>query len=185
MKMKSDGVFNSMFLIFDEVKPDISLDNNKDKIIKKGNSLKQGISLILENDESNIITYLISNKINASLLVTKETINANPYFEQINNDFNNYNEVEKLLNKNKINTNICIINRNNKELCIRNKKYIIEPTHILKSNNLINIKKTITSGDIILIKDSVSIDDLDYLISYIKSKGLNIIKLSELINEKS
>ena len=184
IKMKSDGVFNSLFLIFDDIKPNISIEDNKDKIISKGNELKKGISLILENDESNIITYLISNKINASLLVNKTTINANPFFEQINNDYSNYNEVEKILNKHKINTNICIINRNNKEQCIRNKKYIVEPTHILKPNNLINIKNKIASGDIILIKDSVSIDDLDYLIKYIKSRGLNIIKLSELIKEK-
>ena len=185
IKMKSDGVFNSLFLCFDDVKPQITLDDNKDKIIKKGNELKQGISLILENDESNITTYLISNKINSSILINKDTFNTNPYFEQINNDFNNYNEVEKLLNKNKINNNICILNRNNKELCIRNKKYIIEPTYILKSNNLVSIKNKITSGDIILIKDNVSIDDLDYLINYIKSRGLKVLKLSELIKEKS
>jgi hypothetical protein len=184
MKMKSDGVFNSLFLIYDDIKPNISLSNNKDKIIKKGNSNKKAISLILENDESNIITYLISNKINASLLVNKTTINANPYFEQINNDFNNYNEVEKLLNKSKLNTNICLLNRNNKELCIKNNKYLIEPTFILNSNNLINIKNKITSGDIILIKDNVSIENVDYLINYIKSKGINIIKLSDLIKEK-
>ena len=184
MKMKSDGVFNSLFLIYDDIKPDISLNNNKDKIIKKGNSNKKAISFILENDESNIITYLVSNKINASLLINKNTINSNPFFEQINNDFNNYNEVEKLLNKSKLNTNICLLNRNNKELCIKNNKYLIEPTYIFKSNNLINIKNKITSGDIILIKDSVSIEDLDYLINYIKSKGINIIKLSDLIKEK-
>ncbi len=185
IKMKSDGVFNSLFLCFDDIKPNITLDNNKDKIIKKGNELKQGISFILENDESNIITYLVSNKINASLLINKDTINSNPFFEQINNDYNNYNEVEKILNKHKLNTNICILNRNNKELCIRNKKYIIEPTYILKPNNLVNIKNKITSGDIILIKDNVSIDDLDYLIKYINSRGLKILKLSELIKEKN
>ncbi len=185
IKMKSDGVFNSLFLVFDDIKPNISLDNNKDKIITKGNEQKKGISLIIDNDNSNIITYLISNKINTSILINKDTFNNNPYFEQINNDYNNYNEVEKLLNKNRINTNICILNRTNKELCIRNKKYIIEPTHILKSNNLVSIKNKITSGDIILIKDSVSVDDLDYLIKYINNRGLKILKLSELIKEKN
>ena len=185
MRMKSDGIFNSMFLSFDEIKPDISIENNKDKIILKGNKKKGGVSFILENDESNIITYLTSNKIDADILIDTNSFNSNPIFEQINNDFNNYHEVEKKLNKSKINTNICILNRSNKQICLRNKKYIVEPTYIFNSSNLVTLKNKINSGDIILIKDSVSIDDLKYLIQVIKSKGLNIIKLSELINEKS
>ena len=184
MKMKSDGIFNSIFLVMDNIKPDISINNNKDKIINKGNEGKQAISFILEDDESNIITYLIANKIDASLLVNKNSINANPYFEQINNDFEYYDKVEKILNKNKNNTNICLIGRNNKNFCLRHKKYLVEPTQILSSSNLITVKNKLSSGDIILIKNSVFVDDLSYLIQYIKSKDLKIIKLSELIDEK-
>lgn len=184
MKMKSDGVFNSIFLSFDDIKPEISLSNNKDKIINRGNKNKNAISFILENDETNVVTYLISNKINSDILVNKSSINQNKFFEQINNDFNNYSDVEKMLNKNKINTNICLISRNNKEYCIRNKKYLVEPTYVLNSSNLVTIKNKISSGDIILIKDNVSIDDVSYLVNYINSKGLKIIKLSELISEK-
>lgn len=183
MKMKNYKTFNSLFLITDSIKPDISLDNNKDKIIIKGNSNKQAISFIIENDESNIITYLISENVSASLLVNRESVNHNKKFEQINNDFNNYDIVEKILNKDKTNTNICILNRNNKNFCIRHKKYIVEPTLIFNSSNLVTIKNKVTSGDIILIKDNVSIDDLSYLINYIRGKNLNIIKLSELISE--
>ena len=184
MKMKSDGVFNSLFLSFDDIKPNISIDNNKDKIIKQGNPNKQGISFIIENN-NNIINYFTNNKIDASILITKDNINVNTNLELINNDFNNYNEVETMLNKHKKNSDICILNRSNIKLCTNNKKYIIEPTYILKVNNLINIKNKITSGDIILIKDSSSINDINYLINYIKSRGLKIIKLSELIKEKS
>ena len=185
MKMKSDGVFNSLFLSFDSVKPKITLEDNKDKIIKKGNPNKLGISFILESDNSNVITYLITNRINASILINKNNFNNNPYFEQINTDYDNYKDVEKQLNKAKINTNICVLNKNNKEICIRNKKYIVEPTYVLQSNNLITIKKNISSGDIILIKDTVSVDDIDYLIKYINNKGLKVLKLSDLIKEKT
>ena len=182
MKMKSLKTFNSLFLKTDKVKPNISIDNNKDKIINRGNQKKNSISFILENDESNIITYLVSEKIEASILVDKISVNNNN-FEQINNDFSNYEYVEKILNKDKNNTNICIINRTNKNFCIRHKKYLVEPTYVLTSTNLVVIKNKITSGDIILIKDSVSIDDISYLINYIKSKNLNIVKLSKLISE--
>lgn len=184
MNMKATGVFNSLFLVNDVVKPDISLNNNKDKIIKRGNSKKQAISLILENDETNAVTYLISSKLPASLLVTKKTYNQNPYFEQINNDFDNYKAVDNLLNKDKINTNICVVGRNNKEICIKNKKYLVEPSLILNEANILSVKKNMTSGDIVLIKSSASIDDIALLINYAKSKGLKVIKLSELISEK-
>lgn len=182
MKMKSLKTFNSIFLTMDDVKPNISIDNNKDKIINKGNEKKGAVSFILENDESNYITYLISQNIDASILVNKDTIN-NSKFEQINNDFNNYEYVEKLLNKDKTNTNICVLNRYNKNFCIRHKKYLIEPTYVLSSSNLVAVKNKIKSGDIILLKDSISSDDLSYLINYIKSKNLKIIKLSQLISE--
>jgi len=182
MKMKSERVFNSLFLVTDYIKPQISLDDHKDKVISKGNVSKNAISLILENDESNYITYLKSNNIEADLLVKKETVNYNDYFEQINNDFNNYSEVEKKLGKQ--NTNLCLLSRNNKDFCIRNKKYLIEPTYTFTSSNLIAVKNKISSGDIILVKDSVTSDDMSYLIEYIKSRGLNIIKLSKLISEK-
>ena len=184
MKMKGDGVFNSIFLVTDNVKPDISLEKNKDKIINKGNPAKMSISFLLQNDESNILTYLVTNKIDASILVDEKSVNQNPFFEQINNDFGNYQNVEKILNKFKINTNICIVGKNNKEFCQRNKKYLVEPTMVLSSSNLLKIKNKIKSGDIILIKDNVTIDDISYLINYIKNKNISIVKLSELIAEK-
>ena len=184
MNMKSIGVFNKTFLSFDEIKPKISIEDNKDLIINKGNSKKGAVSFILENDETNIITYLIPSKIPASLLVNNNTFNQNPYFEQINNDFDNYNNLEKKLNKNKINTNICLLNRTNKEFCKKKKKYLVEPSYVLNEANIIMIKNKISSGDIILIKDSVTIDDISLLISYLKTKDIKIIKLSELISEK-
>ena len=135
MKMKSDGVFNSLFLITDIVKPNISLENNKDKIITKANANKKAISFILENDETSVITFLISNKIKASILVDEKSINNQEFFEQINNDFNNYMKVEKILNKNKNNKNICIISRNNKDFCLRHHKYLVKPTFVFNSSS--------------------------------------------------
>ena len=184
MSLKSLGIFNSTFLIFDDIKPEVSLNNNKDKIIISGNPKKKSISLVLENDESNTITYLISNKINASLLVDVNSVNKNPFFEQINNDFDNYSKVESVLNKGKINTNICILGRSNEDFCLRNKKYIVKPSKVLSSGNVLSIKKSLTSGDILLVKDSVDADDINIIIEYLKSKDIKLVKLSDLISEK-
>lgn len=182
MKMKSLKTFNSMFLKMDYIKPDISLDDNKDKIINKGNSKKNSVSLIIENDEALSLPYLIKEKIDISILVDKENVNYN-YSEKINNDFNNYDYIERILNKEKNNTNICLINKSNKDFCINHKKYLVEPTYVLSSSNLVIIKNKINSGDIILVRENVSIDDIAYLVNYIKSKNLKIVKLSQLISE--
>ena len=184
MHMKAIGVFNKTFLVTSDVYPNVSIENNKDKIINKGNPKKEAVSFIIENDNTNSLTYFITSNIPASLLVDTKSYNKNPYFEQINNDFNNYNELDKKLNKDKINTNICVINRNNKELCTKKKKYLVEPSYILNNTNIVMIKNKVTSGDIILIKNNVIIDDISLLYNYLKSKNINVIKLSKLISEK-
>ena len=45
--MKSFNAFNSYYLIYDQVKPDISLNDNKDKIITNGNLSNKNISTSL------------------------------------------------------------------------------------------------------------------------------------------
>src|SRR5574344_688237 len=157
MNMKVNGVFNSLFLV-------------------TGNLKKKAISVVFENDETNALTYFVSSKIPASLLVNKDSYNQNPYFEQINHDFNNYKDVEKNINRDKINTNICIVGRSNKDICIKNKKYLVEPSLILNESNLISVKNNVSSGSIVMVKSSVSMDNIIILIKYVKSKGLDIVK---------
>ena len=88
-KMKSFGAFNKYYLIFDQVKPEISLEDHKDKMITNGNSKKRMVSFILEENE-NIAKYLKENNIEASLLITKDTFKRDNYFEQINADNKNF-----------------------------------------------------------------------------------------------
>jgi hypothetical protein len=183
MNMKASGVFNTTFLVTDSIKPEVSLKDHKDKIIQSGNIKKQAVSFIFENDETNALTYFISASIPADILVNKLSVNQNPYFEQINNDFNNFKQVETALNKADSNKHLCLVGRNNEDICLKNKQYLFEPSLILNEANLLNIKKNITSGSIVLVKSSVSIDNLSMLVTYLKSKNLSIIPLSKLISE--
>ena len=117
------------------------------------------------------------------MLITKETYSKNSYFEQINNDYSNYKELDKTLKKNKINTNICVLDNNNSNLkfCKSKKKYLVKPEIFLDKTNIIEAKEALSSGSIIYIKDATY---LDCLVEYIKSKDLKIVPLSELISEK-
>ena len=183
-KMKEQDVFNNLYLVSQPIKPDISLSDNLDKIIIKGNSKKQQVSFVIdENSSKKIKDYLVKNNIKASLLITKDNFSKDSYFEQINNDFKNYKELDKTLKKNKINTNICVLDNNNSNLkfCKSKKKYLVKPGMFLDNANIIEIKTKLDSGSIIYIKDATY---LDCLVEYIKSKDLKIVPLSQLISEK-
>lgn len=182
-KMQESDIFNKYFLVYNQVKPDISLEDNKDKIINKGNSKLKKVSLVLESD-GKIGEYLKNKQIKADLLVTLDTYKPKGFFENINNDFSNFKSLENTLNLNKENKNICVVNNNNLEICKKNKKYLVEPTLTLKNANLSEIRKYIDSGSIIFISSSANLSDVLLILKEISYKDLEIVFLSELINEK-
>lgn len=183
VNMKAFGIFNEYYLIFDDVKPDISLEENRDKIIKEGNKSKKSVAFILEDGNEAIKKYFKDNKIKADLLISESTYENNNYFEQINNDKNKYKNVESLLNKNNQNQNICYIKEMDKETCTKEHKYLVEETFSLKSDNIVEAKNKVDSGAIILIKKTATLEHLQVLLKEINFKGLSVIYVSELIKE--
>lgn len=183
VNMKSFGIFNAYYLIFDEIKPDISIHDNKDKIIKKGNASKKAIAFLIEDNEP-IKNYLIQNKIAGSILITEKEYDKNSTLEQINNDQEKYSNVESLLNKNNQNKNICYIKTMDQEFCQKNQKYLMEETFFLNAQNIVEAKNKIESGSIILIKSTANLEEFKLLVKEIKFKGLEILTISELIDEK-
>lgn len=184
VNMKAFGIFNEYYLIFDDVKPDVSLEDNKDKVIKEGNKSKKAVALLIEDGNETIKKYLKDNKINADLLINESTYENGSFFEQINNDKEKYKNVESLLNKNNQNKNICYIKEMEKEYCIKEQKYLVEETFTLGSNNIVEAKTKLDSGAIILIKKNANLEHLKLLVKEIHFKGLNILPLSKLISEK-
>lgn len=184
VNMKAFGIFNEYYLIFDDVKPDVSLEDNKDKVIKEGNKSKKAVALLIEDGNETIKKYLKDNKINADLLINESTYENGSFFEQINNDKEKYKNVESLLNKNNQNKNICYIKEMEKEYCIKEQKYLVEETFTLGSNNIVEAKTKLDSGAIILIKKNANLEHLKLLVKENHFKGLNILPLSELISEK-
>ena len=179
--MKSLEAFNDYYLVFTETTPKVSLENNKDKIIKKGNEAKKSMAFIIEND-NNLKEFFKNNNLQASILVTLEDYSQKEDFEAINNDHKNYEKLESLLNNASLNKNLCIINANIKDICLDKEKYLIEPS-ILNNTTFLNIKNNLSSGDIILVKKGTNLDNLKNLIKDITFKDLKIVYLSELISE--
>ncbi len=182
--MQELKTFNAYFLVYDEEIPEVSLNRNKDKIIETGNRNKSEISLVFTS--LNLLTdYIKANNLKASLLTTTDTYQKNSYFEQINNDVVNFTDLENTLNLNKENTNICIVNDDNKDMCIKVKNYLVKPLLKLEATNYLDVKKGLVNGSIILIEDTARLDDLKLLLKEIKYKGLTPVVLSELISESN
>lgn len=180
--MQEANVFNKYFLVYEQVKPKISVDNNKDKIIRNGNRKLKKVSLIIDA-ENEISNYLKENKIKASLLVTNNTYKKNNYFEVINNDKEEFKDLENNLNLNKENKNICVLNPEIKSICLKYRNYLIEPELTLNSTNFLEVKKNILNGSIILIKSNAKLEEVKLLIKEINYKGLEMVYLSEIIKE--
>lgn len=168
--------YNEELLVFNQIKPNISLEDNLDKIIIRGNHNKQAVSLLFEN-----INYLSKYMLNKKYLVNiliEEEIYTDKY-ELINNSkqISTYKRIDK-----KINNNLCYTNNNTIPTICKN-KYIF--THSLEINhsNLSKQINKISSGDIILIKDTITTKELDLIINQIKYRDLKIIPISKLISE--
>jgi len=181
--MRHLDAFNSYYLAYDKIIPNVSLENNKDKIIKYGNKNKNAVAIIIK-DNIDIINYSKEKNIKITRIVDTDTYDKNAYYEQINNDIDEYKKVEAMLNNSNINRNICLINNNIIDICRDNKKYLVEASTTLNNYNLATIKESVASGYIIYINDNVNVTDYKILIRQIYYQDLDIVSLSSLITEE-
>lgn len=178
-KMKRIGYFNENMLVYKNVLPNVTIDNYKTKIIN-GNS-KNEVSLIFVKPTKidKIIDTLKYNNIEATFFINDDFYKNN--FESIElaitykNDIgiiDDYNNLKKILDN-----YICYSDLI--DSCAKDSKYTIEAT--FEINNLKELKEYLKPGSIILINNS---DYLDVYIKYILSKGYQITKITDFINEE-
>ena len=204
--MKSIGMFHENYLIYDTVKPNISMYDNYNKYIIQGNSNKHMISLIfilkddnyLEDlykviDKKNIkINFFVDYQfLNDNTTLIKELKNANIYSYGIEGKYTfdallfSNNLIERITKKE---ADFCLAPTENKEtleVCADNKMFTILPNLNIKDNLYKEVKNNLNSGNIILIEMTKNnINNLDITIEHIKAKGLEIGYLSDLINEE-
>ncbi len=181
--MKDIEVFNSYYLIFDTTYPQITLSNNVDKIIQRGNEQKKSVAFILEYDKE-IINYFLEYGYEASVLVDMDTFDKNSGLEQINNEVENFNNLDSLINKYSNNANVCYVNEKNENVCKKNSKYLVKSDKILNNSTIIEIKNNINSGDIYYVKKNTDTKNIQLIINSILYKDLDIVRISELISEE-
>ena len=182
INMKDFGAFNENHIIYDYFKPEISIEDNKDKVIISGNTTIRQISLLVDNNKE-IINYLKKNNIKYSkLLSIDEEID---FDENINIESSKkkFNDLDTLLNKKNLNKKICILDYSNIENCMKKQYYIVKPNIIVKNDNIVNSLNSIDKGSIILIDDKLNINNLNLILKKISNLDLKIVYLSEIIKE--
>lgn len=205
--MKKINSYNESMLVFDEVIPNISLNQNYDKYIISGNINLNRVALVFKVED---ISYI--NTIN-DILLNKNTLatffmdggvvenNMNDVLELVNNG----NEIENLgydgtYSVDKFNwtnnmissltnqdTKFCYTDYKNNDildLCRNYKMYTIKPTISVNNYPFSTVKKELTNGSIISFNlNNTTVKELPTIISYIKQKGYDLVTLEQLINE--
>lgn len=206
-KMKRYGSFNSNLLVYDEVAPSVSIKNNLDKYIIKGNETKNMVSLIFlinnEDEIDNILSILKNKKVKANFFINSKWLekNEDKLIKIINGGHNvgglgnnlDYTDSNYPWIDNKIKTiskkefGYCyneVDDIQSLKLCSNYNNYTIRPNIIVSKNPLTEIKEKITPGSIISFRVNNRLDnELGLIIEYIKSKGYIISTLEEHLAE--
>lgn len=182
LKMNEFGAFNELFYVYDYVKPNISLYDNLDKVIIRGNS-KNHVSLIVDNKEFQ--EYLLNEdiKFNKIILSGNEITNKNIEYINGSSDVESFKNLNVYFKREKINKNLCIVGYSSNKYCSENKYFKVAPTIEFYKSNLAKDKNKIDGGSIIFIHDNLSLSECKLILNEIYSANLSIIYLSELISE--
>lgn len=205
-KMKNIGLFDESLIIYDDLIPEISLTNNKDKFIIKGNNNKQMVSLIfiLKSNKylDEIEKILDTKEVSANYFVDYDYLidNSTKIKSMSNREFYSYGKNGTYASDNLLFSNNLISRITNNEaiycistemdteilnLCQNNNLYTITPTIIGTSSPYNSIKENLTSGSIILLSmNGETAKCLGTTIDYIKGKGYQIDLLSTLLSEE-
>ena len=205
-KMKEQGVFNPNLFVYEEIDPDNRLENHQDKYIILGNPNKNmvGLLFILDNNRylEQIDKILISKEITASFFVDYSYLvnNSTRIKEKTNYEFYSYGKEgnyapDTLLFSNNLisritkhNASYCLSTNLEKEvleLCDKNNLYTINPNIIATSTPYKVVKNHLTSGSMILLQMSQeTVNELSFIIDYVKGRGYQLTSLSKLLEEK-
>lgn len=203
--MKMNGYFNEKLFIYDYTKPKISLNDNLDKYIIKGNPNKRMVSLVFvlkgQDDISDILSVINNYSVKATFFIdyvwyennnelVKKIIEdghiLSIYMDDYNDpDFEWIDTVIKKINKQSI--NFCYAkeeNEDNIKVCSSKGNYTIKPIVVSENTPLVDIKSKLEPGSILSFNINSELKkELSTIIIYIKSKGYSLTNLKDNVLE--
>lgn len=203
--MKNNGYYSDKLFVYDYTKPNISLTDNMDKYIIKGNPSKRMVSLIfkIEQDEDikDILKIINNYNVKATFFVNYNWFtNNNSLVEQLINEGHlvfplledykdsNFEWMDMVLKKiNKQSVGFCYNIANNKDNldeCVLKNNYTIKPIEISENTPLVDIKEKLESGSLLSLKVNSQVKkELSTIIIHIKSKGYKLVNIKENVLE--
>lgn len=203
--MKSNGYYSENLFVYNYTNPKVSLTDNMDKYIIKGNPSKRMASLIFVVTGSDDVTDILNIVNNFNI---KSTFFVDQVWFENNNNLigemaskghsigvflSNYRDssfewMDMIIKKiNKQNTSFCyntIDNDENINTCKLKGNYTIRPTIISDNTPLMDVKSKLESGSLLSLKVNSQVKkELSTIIIYIKSKGYKITSLDENVLE--
>lgn len=203
--MKSNGYYSDNLYVYDYSKPKVSLTDNIDKYIIKGNPSKRMISLIFTVQGNDDITDILNIVNNYNI---KSTFFVDSVWFTNNNDLastmvkkghnigilmddyrdSNFEWMDMIIKKiNKQGNSFCYNiedNQENLDMCKIRNNYTIRPIIISENTPLMDIKSKIESGSLLSLKVNSQVKkELSTIIIYIKSKGYKLTNLEEHVLE--
>lgn len=201
-KMKRYGSFNENLIVYDKVSPNISIYDNFKYPIISGNSSKNMVSLLfLVNDSDNLdrlIAILDKNEIKGNLFVNSDWMEKNSILVEefiskgyiignyTNDSLDNFNWTDTIIKKiGKQSIGYCYISgKDISKWCTSKNNFQIKPDIISKNNMLIDVKKKLKAGSLLMFEVNNDLtNELKMIIDYINSKGLKITSLEEHLSE--
>lgn len=197
--MKRIGRYNKEAVVLKETKPTLSITDNYDKYIVKGNYLKDTVGLVfLLNENLNVdtITNILENKgVTATFITTNKYLEDHPkvIYELAKNDHEIQlqitNDDQLILARNTMKNIInysgdyCYLEKKDEtilDICKDAKMHSVLPTFTV--SNFKDLKNNLESGAIIKIKEN-EIKELSTIINYIKQRGYQLENLTYLLSE--
>ena len=201
--MKRYGMYDESLMAYKNIKPKISINQNKNKYIKLGNPKKNMVSLIFMVERTSkidtIINILEDKKIEASFFLDgtwlvnniERLIVIKKYNHTLGNigynyDYSDTSWINKMILDYQKN-NYCFLREENITVlnkCAKEGSYTILSSTIFDKGITNNVKSEISPGSIITIYiNNNTVNELPNLINYILSKGYKITSLDEHIQE--
>ena len=206
-KMKGYGSYNEALLVFEEVEPNISIDDYYDKYISSGNGISTNIALVFTVDDSSytdnlldilkemnaVGTFFIDGKFtdSNSLFVSQAVVNGNEVevlsYDKAFDELLFKASIDKIKTLTSTTPKYCYATYDNEEvlnLCSKLSMHTIIPTLRLDSNIYSDAKGNLRSGSIISVKlTEENVKELKVLINYIEQRGFTLVTLDTLLNE--
>ena len=204
-KMKSYGTYNELYTTIKETTPTISIENNYDKYIIKGNKKDRKIALVFPITEKeridSLLTILKNKKVSAtffidgSMIENQITLLKESKYQEFNllSYHSTYEEsffktslsyLESLTGKK---SKYCYTEKENKSLlalCTKLKLHTIKPTLRITKNLYSTVKENLENAMIVSLENNTYIKkELPTTIDYIRQKGYQLVSLDNLLKE--